>query len=242
MDKHQQLKEYVAGNPGKIGKVIFFEPKRHKLLQFDFTAANPELTPELLRSTERLSFWVFDKMKAVNCRYGIGGYFENRILYNGTGLFNTGAETRSLHLGVDIWGDAETTVYNPMDGNVFSYQDNAGEGNYGPTIILEHDLGGLKLYSLYGHLSHESLMGLHIGMPMAKGEPVGHFGDCEENGNWPPHLHFQLMFDMEGNIGDYPGACRPSEREIYEQNIADPNLILQFPDANIVSPAVLPLK
>ncbi|MEO6524521.1 MAG: peptidoglycan DD-metalloendopeptidase family protein [Mucilaginibacter sp.] len=234
MDKHQQLKQYVTNNAGKIGKLIFFEPKRHKLLLFDFTANNAELTPELLGSTEQLSFWVFDKMKVDNCRYGIGGYLEDRVLYNGTKLFNTDGDIRSLHLGVDIWGDAETTVYNPIAGKVHSYQDNSGEGNYGPTIILEHDLDGLKLYSLYGHLSHESLMGLHIGMPMAKGEPVGHFGDCEENGNWPPHLHFQLMFDMEGNVGDYPGACRLSEKESYQQNIADPNVILQFPEDNIV--------
>lgn len=234
MDKHQQLKQYVANNADKIGKVIFFEPKRHKLLSFDFTSANSELTPELLGSTELLSAWVFDQMKEKNCRYGIGGYFENRVLYNNTDLFKAGAETRSLHLGVDIWGDAETTVYNPIAGTVYSYQDNSGEKNYGPTIILEHDLDGLKLYSLYGHLSHESLMGLHVGMPIGKGEPVGHFGDCEENGNWPPHLHFQLMFDMDGNMGDYPGACRLTEKETYHQNIPDPNVILQFPDDNIV--------
>jgi hypothetical protein len=234
MNKHQQLASYISNNAGKIGKVIFFEPKRHKLLQFDFTAANAELTAERLGSTELLSAWVFDKMKADNCRYGIGGYMECRVLYNGTDLFNTGHETRNLHLGVDIWGDAETTVYNPIAGKVFSYHDNKGKGNYGPTIILEHDLDGLKLYSLYGHLSHESLMGLHIGMPMAVGEPVGHFGDCEENGDWPPHLHFQLMFDMEGNTGDYPGACRLSERESYQKNIPDPNLVLRFPEGSII--------
>lgn len=233
MNKHELLQCYVTQHPDHIGKLIFFEPKYHKLLKFDFSAHNKELTPAIMGSIQHLSAWVFQSMKDKQCRYGIGGYFEHRKLYDNTALFNKSGEPRNLHLGIDIWGDAETTVYNPIAGKVHSYQDNAGEGNYGPTIILEHDLDGLKLYSLYGHLSHESLMGLHVGMPMKLGEPVGHFGDAAENGNWPPHLHFQLMFDMEGLSGDYPGACRLSEEEKYRQNIADPNVILRFPASHI---------
>ncbi|RKR85711.1 peptidase M23-like protein [Mucilaginibacter gracilis] len=234
MNKHQQLEQYIARHPKSVGKVVFFDASRHNLLPLDFTSANAELTPGIISSTQHFSEWVFKKLKENKCKYGIGGYFEHRTLYSGSALFNTTAETRNLHLGVDIWGDAETTVYNPIAGKVHSFKDNNNKGDYGPTIILEHDLDGLKLYSLYGHLSYESLMGLHVGMPMKLGEPVGHFGDAAENGNWPPHLHFQLMFDMEGLEGDYPGACRPSEKEHYQQNIADPDLILRFPASNII--------
>ena len=63
---------------------------------------------------------------------------------------------------------------------------------------------------------------------------LGHFGDAGENGQWPPHLHFQLMFDMESMIGDYPGVCRYSEMERYRANIPDPNLVLRFPQNNMV--------
>ena len=60
---------------------------------------------------------------------------------------------------------------------------------------------------------------------------IGKFGAIEENGQWPPHLHFQLMCDIEGNQGDYPGACRFSEKEKYLNNIPNPQLILNFPKA-----------
>jgi hypothetical protein len=42
------------------------------------------------------------------------------------------------------------------------------------------------------------------------------------------------MFDIGGHKGDYPGACRPSEKETYIQNIPDPGLILRFPESHIV--------
>jgi hypothetical protein len=61
------------------------------------------------------------------------------------------------------------------------------------------------------------------------GQMIGSFGKQDENGHWPPHLHFQLMFDMEGIQGDYPGVAKFSEKEKWMGNIPDPNLILRFP-------------
>lgn len=234
MDKHQQLEQYVINHPEKVGKVVYFDAKRHHLLRLDFTSANHGLTQEIIGSTQHFSAWVFKKLKENKCKYGIGGYFEHRTLYNQTKLFNTTDEPRSLHLGVDVWGDAGTMVYAPLDGKVHSFADNNNLGDYGPTVILEHYLDGLKLYSLYGHLSEEALLGLYEGMLIEKGETIGEVGASDENGNWPPHLHFQLMFDMQGFKGDYPGACRISERKNYQQNIPDPNLILRFPESHII--------
>jgi len=68
-------------------------------------------------------------------------------------------------------------------------------------------------------------------MPVDISRHIGNFGGMDENGYWPPHLHFQLMFDMEGKHGDYPGACRYSEKDKYLKNIPDPQLILKFPKA-----------
>lgn len=234
MDKHQQLNRFIEHNAGKIGKVVYVDPKRHQLLQLDFTAGSADLPAETLADTFLFSEWLFNTLKIKKCKYGIGGYFENRTLYNNRPLFNTTGEPRTVHLGVDIWGDAGTMVSAPMDGVVHSFGDNDNPGDYGPTIILEHNLDGLKLYSLYGHLSTDSLLGLSEGMSIEKGETLGEFGSSDENGGWAPHLHFQLMFDMQGNKGDYPGACRLSEKEKYQQNIADPNLILKIPQHIII--------
>jgi murein DD-endopeptidase MepM/ murein hydrolase activator NlpD len=233
MNDHEKLKQFIDRYPDKIGQVVYFDRNRHRLLKFDFTNANHHLASATISSTHLFSEWIFRKLK--ENKYGIGGYFENRTLYNDLELFKIGQQPRSLHLGVDIWGDAGTTVFAALEGTVHSFQDNNNVGDYGPTIILEHDLEGLKLYSLYGHLSIESLLGLHEGMVIEKGEKLGEFGAFDENGNWPPHLHFQLMFDMQGHKGDYPGACLLAEKEAWQQNIPDPNLILQFPSTAIIN-------
>jgi len=228
MDKHILLSNYIKTHPNRIGKVVDYNPETDRLFPFDFTESNTELSAEDVLNTEKFSAWVNTKLAENNCRYGIGGYMEHRTLYARSELFNTEEEPRRLHLGVDIWADAGTPVYSPIEGVVHSFQDNDHFGDYGPTIILQHDLDGLTLYTLYGHLNRESLIDLVVGKHIAKGEQIAVFGNHEVNGHWPPHLHFQLMFDMEGKTGDYPGVGYYSEKEKYMKNIPDPNLILKF--------------
>ncbi|MDO3626585.1 peptidoglycan DD-metalloendopeptidase family protein [Mucilaginibacter sp. BT774] len=228
MDKHALLSNYIQSYPERVGIVVDYNPQTDRLFQFDFSASNTELSPEDILDTQRFSAWVNSKLSENNCRYGIGGYMEHRTLYARSELFNTEDEPRRLHLGVDIWADAGTPVYAPLKGIVHSFQNNNNFGDYGPTIILQHDLDGLTLYTLYGHLNRESIVELTVGKPIAKDEQIAVFGNQEVNGHWPPHLHFQLMFDMEGKRGDYPGVGYYSERENYLQNIPDPNLILRF--------------
>jgi murein DD-endopeptidase MepM/ murein hydrolase activator NlpD len=229
MNKHILLENYIKSHPTQIGKVVDFDPKTDRLFPFDFTASNTELSPDDIADTGKFSNWVSKKLADTNCKYGIGGYMEHRTLYARSELFNAGDEPRRLHLGIDIWGDAGTPVYMPLAGHIHSFRDNNNHGDYGPTIILQHDLDGLKLYSLYGHLSRKDLEGSSVGDKIEKGERVGAFGNAVENGHWPPHLHFQLMFDMEGCVGDYPGVGKFSEKDKWLKNIPDPNLILKFP-------------
>jgi murein DD-endopeptidase MepM/ murein hydrolase activator NlpD len=231
MDAFASLTTYIKTHPAAIGKVVDFNPATDRLYHFDFTANNSELALDTVSDTARFSHWVNEKLQSNNCKYGIGGYMEHRTVYARSALFDTGDEPRRLHLGVDIWAGEGTAVYSPLHGKVHSFRDNNNFGDYGPTIILEHNLDGLKLYSLYGHLSRKSLEGLAVGQPVAVNQRIGSFGIIEENGHWPPHLHFQLMFNMEGMHGDYPGVCRYSEKDKYQKNIPDPQLILQFPKA-----------
>jgi len=230
MDASAQLAAYIKTHPDSVGKVVDFDPGIDRLYQMDLTAANKELDKATISDTAKFSTWINKKLRDNNCIYGIGGYMEHRTIYKGIPLFDNGKdEPRFLHSGVDIWADAGTSVYAPLPGKIHSFNDNLNLGDYGPTIILEHDLSRLKLYSLYGHLSRKNLDTLYVGMPVSINQKIGDFGDVEENGHWPPHLHFQLMLDMEGKEGDYPGACRFSEKEKYLKNIPDPQLILQFP-------------
>jgi murein DD-endopeptidase MepM/ murein hydrolase activator NlpD len=228
MNLLDQLKTYLQNHPHAVGKVVDYNAGTDRLFPLDFTAANTELTTAIIADTPRFTDWVNDKLQTNNCRYGIGGYMEHRTIYAVSPHFDTEDEPRRLHLGVDIWGDAGTPIYSPLDGKVHSFQDNDNLGDYGPTIILQHNLDGLTLYSLYGHLSRTSLQGLSVGMPIHKNQQIATLGNNRENGQWPPHLHFQLMFDIEGKHGDYPGVCKYSEMEKYRANMPNPGLLLGF--------------
>jgi murein DD-endopeptidase MepM/ murein hydrolase activator NlpD len=133
-----------------------------------------------------------------------------------------------LHLGIDIWGQAGTKVFAPLDGIVHSFAFNNNDSDYGATIILTHNINGVFFHTLYGHLSLNSIKNLHGGKRISRGEVFTEFGMRFENGNWPPHLHFQLILDMEDLEGDYPGVCKFSEKERWLENSPDPDLILQF--------------
>jgi murein DD-endopeptidase MepM/ murein hydrolase activator NlpD len=102
-------------------------------------------------------------------------------------------------------------------------------GDNGPTIVLQHKLGGIDFYTLYSHLSEESLMDKSEGMTVKKGTPIAQVGNMHVNGNWPPHLHFQIIRDMLGKKGDYFGVASLSKRIEYLHLCPDPNLILNVP-------------
>lgn len=154
-----------------------------------------------------------------------GGYLEKRNLYSNSERFAEGAQ-RNIHLGMDFWCEAGTKVITPLNGVVHSFENNSDQGNYGPTIILEHKLSDVICYSLYGHLSLKSLKGLYIGMPFNRGTVLATLGETAINVNYAPHLHFQLIHDIQGYAGDYPGVCSSSNLDFYQNNCPDPNLLL----------------
>ncbi len=163
-----------------------------------------------------------------NGQVAFGGYLEQRNLYSGNANFASGEERRDVHLGVDYWATAGTRVLAPLTGIVHSFKNNAVSGDYGPTIILQHVLGGMIFHSLYGHLSLESLEGLYEGKEFKKGEVLATLGTPEVNVHYAPHLHFQLIIDMQGKKGDYPGVCKASELPFYSENCPDPQLLLKI--------------
>lgn len=208
-----------------IGKVVNFEAG-DQLLALDFTSNNKELTEAILLDTGLFSSWVTQKLSDNQARYGIGGYDEHRAIYSRSGHFDDLEEPRRLHLGTDIWGPAGTPVYSFSDAVVHSFGFNDNFGDYGATIILQHQLADTSFYVLYGHLSVSSLFGLEEGLSIAQGVRFAEFGVADDNGHWPPHLHFQVIKDMQGLKGDYPGVCQLSKREEYLANCPDPDFIL----------------
>ncbi len=165
-----------------------------------------------------------------------GGYLETRPLYI-TDAYkkegNNGPEYRSTHLGVDFWVESFTPIHSILDGVVLSVHNNSNDKDYGPTIILEHKItDDFSFFTLYGHLSQSSLNILSAGQKISKGNLIGYVGDCNENGNWAPHLHFQIMLDMLGNKTDFPGVAYTNEINIWKSICPDPNLFFKNPELN----------
>lgn len=197
----------------------------------DLSGANTDFTSEIFNDINLFSAWIDEQKRKAGARYLIGGYNEDRAMYRRSKLFDGKndivGEPRSLHLGLDIWAAAGTEVFAPLDAIVHSFAFNNQDGDYGATIILQHELEGVIFYTLYGHLSLIDIDGLQKVKHINRGKVFAHFGAPEENGNWPPHLHFQLIVDIGNYQGDYPGVCKPSESAVFLQNCPDPYLVFQ---------------
>ena len=221
-----ELENALIKYGGDFHPVINFDSAKEKLFHFDFTDNNKVLGASEIADTSQFTDYINRTLKANDATYGIGGYKENRTLYRRSGLFD-GEETRSLHLGIDIWGPAGTPVYAALGGRVHSFAFNDNFGDYGATIILLHQLDAVSFHTLYGHLSLADLARHQEGQYITRGGVVGQFGPPAENGNWPPHLHFQVIHELHVK-GDYPGVCKLSESEAYLKNCPDADLILNM--------------
>jgi 4-aminobutyrate aminotransferase-like enzyme/Ser/Thr protein kinase RdoA (MazF antagonist) len=150
--------------------------------------------------------------------FGYGGYGETRPVYTTDDFAtegNYGPRWRTVHIGIDIWGTAETPILAPYDGLVHSVGVDPTKHGYGNVVILEHLEGTHRFYTLYGHLSAASTAGLMAGTQVHCGDEIARFGSPDENGGWPPHLHFQVIRDMLGFVGDFPGVAYPAAEEAW---------------------------
>jgi 4-aminobutyrate aminotransferase-like enzyme len=173
------------------------------------------------------------ELHRVEAAVGVGRYDEPRLLYT-SALFgsnqNPTEERRTVHLGIDLFVPAGSKVQAPLDGVVHTVADNQAPLDYGPVVILKHAMdGNREVFTLYGHLSRGSIQKLSVGQRVAKGEAFASIGTIEENGGWPPHLHFQIIADLLELDKDFPGVALASERAIWKSICPDPNLLLGIP-------------
>ena len=166
----------------------------------------------------------------------LGGYLETRPIYI-TNAFkkegNNGPEYRSTHLGLDFWIEPLTPIHSIFDGIVFSVFNNSNDKDYGPTIIIKHKITeSFSFYTLYGHLSKDSLIILSVGQQVSKGDLIGFVGRSNENGNWSPHLHFQIMMDMLGNKNNFQGVAYSNELNVWKSICPDPNILIKTSSLN----------
>ena len=174
-------------------------------------------------SLERLQASVPDKIMA-------GGYLEPRALYTSEAydrMGNSGKESRTVHLGIDFWVPVGTPVHSLFDSEVVTAVNDEGDKEYGGLIILKHQVEDLVFYTLYGHQTIESVTRWKPGDQIMKGEEISRIADYPENGNWAPHLHFQIMLSLLDYENDFPGVAYPREVEVWKSLCPDPNLLFK---------------
>ncbi len=191
---------------------------------FDLSVASPLITPGMPMAG--ITEIVFREMRAAGAKFGVGRYNEARLLYDAP-EFAAGSrptdEHRTIHLGLDLFAEPGTGVCAPLEGIVHAFENRARRLDYGPVLILEHG----NFFTLYGHL--ESIGHLRIGERFAAGEEIGRIGAPPHNGDWTPHLHFQVITDLLGLGCDFPGVALASEREQWLHLSPDPNTIARIP-------------
>lgn len=198
-------------------------------ISLDLSINSKQLSAFSLKTTEDYNQFLLKHLKENNAQVAYGGYLEKRNLYQRSFLFNEEAtKVRDIHIGLDLWVSAGTSVLAALKGTVHSFQNNVNLGDYGPTIILQHTLNNCQFYTLYGHLSLESIVLLHVGQHVNQGEKIAELGNSSVNGDYAPHLHFQLIKKIEDYFGDYPGVCSEKDLVYYKENCPDPNLLLKI--------------
>ena len=197
----------------------------------DLSLTNSDLRHVNISNSDVCQEYITTLLKKQDAKVAFGGYLEQRNLYANSGRFQ-GVEARNIHLGLDFWSETGTKVLSPLKGVVHSFANNSDHGDYGPTIILEHELEDVKFFTLYGHLALDSLDGLYLGKKFDKGSVIARLGAPEINVGYAPHLHFQIILDLGEFLGDYPGVCSQSDLKYYRNNCPNPNLLLGIETSN----------
>ena len=226
------IEAWLRGHRSEIGPVV--DAPLDRAVVFDLSVGSPLFaTPAETTDTPAMTAKLFAAMRARGTPVGIGRYDEARLLYMSDAFAGSGGEhpeRRTVHVAIDIFMAPGSPVLAPLAGRVHGVRDNAARLDYGPTVILEHSPEGAPpFYTLYGHLTRASVARLTAGDRVERGQPIATIGPAPENGDWPPHVHFQVIADMLDMQGDFPGVAAASARAAWLSLCPDPNLILGGP-------------
>lgn len=207
-----------------IHPVLGLEYSKNDFMPLDLSIKNGNIRG--IDVVEGLDRYIKAKLAAANKKIAIGGYGEERDFYWTSPLFISSAEKRTIHLGTDLWTDALCPIYTPLDATVYGVNYNNMPLDYGYTVVLKHSMEDNTFYTLYGHLSDIEINKLTVGQRIEQGSIFCYVGTSETNGGWAPHLHLQLILDMENNIHDYPGVSTRSAQDHYLRNCPDPEILI----------------
>lgn len=196
----------------------------------DLSSNNSDLDKFNIADSKAFEVYINTYLKSNGAKVAYGGYLEKRNIYSRSSYFTHkyAENERNIHLGIDLWCAFNTEVLAVLDGHIHSFKNNTNFGDYGPTIIVKHSIENIEFYSLYGHLSKDSIDNIQAGDPVYRGQRIGFLGDAAINGDYASHLHFQLVKDLQNMYGDYPGVCNEQSLNFYKENCPNPKLLLKL--------------
>ncbi|MDA1082398.1 MAG: aminotransferase class III-fold pyridoxal phosphate-dependent enzyme [Gemmatimonadetes bacterium] len=232
----ERVTSWLRANTANFAPVVGVDLRTELCVVLDLSIGSPLLDGD---SRENAEHRLTPRVEAA-CRdaagqplIGIGRYDEARYLYTGPAFapaHDACGERRAVHIGLDLFAPAGTSVLAPLDGVIHAFAYNAEPEDYGHVIVLRHTTDDdTEFFTLYGHLSRESIDGKKIGQRVVRGEQFASFGAPDVNGGWTPHLHLQIMIDALGLATNFPGVAAASQRATWLSLCPDPNTIVGVP-------------
>lgn len=230
-----QVESWLRENGQRAASVIPHNLRDGAVEVLDLSVGNTVVPADPSQWTEPvLTQSLRAKLQAAKASVAVGRYNEARGIYTSP-LFGDSAkptaERRTIHLGIDLFVESGTAVSAPFEATVHAIANNAAMLDYGPVVILRHaPEEGIEFFTLYGHLSSDSVRSLKPGRSIPSGEPFARIGGAHENGGWTPHLHFQIILDLLDCGTNFQGVALASERSVWTSLSPDPNLVLGIPE------------
>ena len=225
--KEKQFKKWTTKLSIQLSQ-LFPTVKKRDIFPLDLSVSSNWLGHEQdLNDLELFEFKLRQLQKQNLNKIIAGGYLEPRCVYTSPAydkIGNDGTESRTIHLGVDFWLPASTPVHALFDGEVFTAVNDSGDKEYGGLVIIKHSFKEIEFYTLYGHLSVAEALKHKVGDKINKGDFIASIGNYPENGNWAPHLHFQIMLSMLDYHKDFPGVAYHSQVSVWKSLCPNPDL------------------
>jgi murein DD-endopeptidase MepM/ murein hydrolase activator NlpD len=96
-------------------------------------------------------------------------------------------------------------------------------------LIVRHETNlSEPFFTLYGHLSLDTIEHASAGRRVKAGEQIAAVGEPPFNGNWPPHLHMQVISDLLDLGADFPGVAASSRQDYWF--VISPSPAVFFPE------------
>lgn len=159
-----------------------------------------------------------------------GGWMEDRsIVWSDTYLRETG---NFLHLADDFNVPAGTMVFCVADGPIVHMgTDSPLKGGWGGHIVQKIQFHGKPHALIYCHLGF--MQPRDTPCDISKGDFIGLVGNKSENGGWGPHLHLQLVADID-DVTDWAhfmdkeidGYGKVSDIEYWAKRCPDPTPLI----------------